>query len=76
MGRRIEESMLHMASVVAKSEGLKRVSLSYQQTAKNKPCREILEQSKLSRSDQESGHFYWEQTTEYPKPQFITLKGL
>jgi FkbH-like protein len=73
MGRRVEETMLHLASRFAASHGAKGLSVRFVPTARNAPCLRFLESSGLTRTSEHD--FAWTGATEYPLPEFVTLTG-
>ncbi len=71
MGRRIEETMLHVAVAYARQHGAREVRAKYLETKKNKPCLEFWQRSGFDA--QEKDTFVWSLEREYPRPQFIDL---
>jgi FkbH-like protein len=71
MGRKIEETLLHVASLVGRRAGMNMLEVEYLPTAKNGPCLEMLRRSGL-RAD-EGQVFRWELAAEYPLPSVIAL---
>jgi FkbH-like protein len=73
MGRRIEETMAHLAVEIARENALSRVVAELVPTAKNKPCQAFFEGSQFRRAA--GGHtFAWETREPYPLPSVITLE--
>jgi len=71
MGRKIEETMLHVAADWARSVFAKKLQAAYLPTAKNKPILDFLKNSALrSESD---GLFVWEAEHIYPMPPVVAL---
>lgn len=73
MGRKIEETMLHVLSVLAKSRGAAELRLCYRPTAKNQPCLRFLDSAGLKRNE-DGKTFILELTQLYPKPAMIALE--
>ncbi len=72
MGRKVEETMLHVLSRCASDCGASCVSAEYAPTPKNVPCRRFFEASgmeKLSGGDR----YRWDSSQDYPLPGFVTL---
>jgi FkbH-like protein len=72
MGRKIEETMMHLAIEEARRRSLVHVVATLVPTAKNKPCLGFFEGSGLKRD--ESGHFAWDATERYPLPEAISVE--
>ncbi len=70
MGRKIEETLLHLAVSGARRRGAKQVRAHYLQTKKNKPCLEFFQRSGFEASGDE---FIWDATREYVLPDVIQL---
>jgi FkbH-like protein len=71
MGRRVEETMLHLVCAHAKSLGLGAVEAHYQQTAKNKPTLAFFERSEFKR---EGEKFIWTLDQPYQAPALVRLE--
>ena len=71
MGRRIEETMLHLAVEYARKRGCGIVSLRYKPTERNKPCLEFLKRSGLR--EEPEGTFTWDAGRGYPAPDAVRL---
>lgn len=71
MGRRVEETMLHVVLDEAARRGVRRVEARYVQTAKNAPCLGFLRQSGLA---EDGDVFSWDTATPYPLPPSVTLE--
>ena len=71
MGRKVEETMLHLACKWAGTQGAARVSAQLKETPKNKPCRTFFQNSGFRVLDGNS--FEWDASQEYPRPAPITL---
>jgi FkbH-like protein len=72
MGRRIEETMAHLAIDAAREMSLAEVVAELVPTAKNKPCLEFWERSGFQRAD--ATRFVWDTHREYPRPAMISLE--
>jgi FkbH-like protein len=70
MGRKVEETLLHLAVQDAQRRGAKSVVATYLQTKKNKPTLSLLERSGFTRSGDD---FIWDTNSDYPLPDPITL---
>ncbi len=76
MGRKIEETMLRVLAVHAKSAGAVSMSGQYLATPKNQPCLRFFKTSGMTQNtDGQPGHaaFHWNLDNEYPLPGFVTL---
>lgn len=73
MGRKVEETMLYVLSICAKSRGATELHFSYHPTAKNQPCLRFLDSAGLKR-DGDGKTFILELAQLYPKPAMITLE--
>lgn len=73
MGRKVEETMLHVLSICAQSKGAKDLLLCYHPTPKNQPCLRFLEGAGLKRRG-EDHQFLLDVTQPYPKPPMISLE--
>ncbi len=71
MGRKVEETMLHMAVVAAIEHGATTVIAKYLPTAKNKPCLSFWQRSGFE-ADEENA-FRWKASDAYPLPEAISL---
>lgn len=71
MGRKVEETMLHLAVDWIRSTPAKELRATYRETERNKPCREFLEASGMRCQD---GHsFSWSAEDPYPLHPAVTL---
>lgn len=70
MGRRVEETLLHLASEFGRERGATRLIADYIETAKNKPCLEFFERSGLTR---DGSRFSAELHDPLPLPSCISL---
>jgi FkbH-like protein len=71
MGRKVEESMLHVAVEWARSVDSREVRLEYVPSAKNRPCLDFLIRSKLVREDENL--FVWDAACAYPLHPAVRL---
>lgn len=71
MGRKIEETMLHVAVDWSRAAQLKKVSAVYSPTAKNKPTLGFLEKSGLQRGGE--NEFVWDTGQVYPLHPAVQL---
>jgi FkbH-like protein len=72
MGRRVEETMVHLAVDTARSLSLGQVVANIVPTKKNKPCLEFWQKSGF-RSEGET-KFVWDTSVEYKVPHVIALE--
>jgi len=70
MGRKVEETMLHVAIDYARSVGLRAVRAKYEPTAKNAPCLAFLQRAGFPARDGEHT-FVWNAEHEYPLPEAV-----
>jgi FkbH-like protein len=73
MGRRVEETLLAVATLHARDAGLDGLDVTYQPTEKNLPCLDFLLRSGLEENGGQ-GRFRWESSREYPVPGAIRLQ--
>ena len=73
MGRRIEETMVHLAVDAARNMSLDRVVAELIRTKKNGPCLEFWQQRSGFQHESET-HFAWDANREYPLPGVIALE--
>jgi FkbH-like protein len=73
MGRKVEETMLHVLSTRAKSSGAARLRACYLPTSKNQPCLRFLESAGLQRGG-DNKPFILDLAQPYPKPAAISLE--
>ncbi len=71
MGRKVEETMLHVAAHFAQNQKAKRLDVRYLETPKNQPCLEFLTARSQLSPGPGKGEFYWDLTANYPLPQSI-----
>jgi FkbH-like protein len=71
MGRKVEETMLHVAVDWARSAQAKEVYAAYLETAKNKPCLNFFQKSGLK--CQSSHVFVWDVSHPFPLPSVVRL---
>jgi len=74
MGRKIEETMLHVAVASARASKAKSLRAKYSPTSKNQPCLAFFENSGLARIDGNTT-YSWNPQQPYAKPPFLTLIG-
>jgi FkbH-like protein len=72
MGRKVEETMLHVAVGAARAAKAKNLRLEYIPTPKNQPCLTFFENSGLAKMDGATT-YAWNPEQAYPKPPFVTL---
>jgi FkbH-like protein len=72
MGRRVEETMLHIAVDTARKHALEVVVADLLPTSKNKPCLEFWERSSFVRES--PTRFTWKADREFPVPEAISLE--
>lgn len=73
MGRKVEETMLHLAVAAARNDNLRAVALNYRKTEKNSPCLKFLQRSGLSVAS-DGATFSWECSAVYPQPAGIKIE--
>lgn len=71
MGRRVEETMMHVAVASARARGARRLLALYRPTAKNKPCHGFLAASGLATED--DTRFVWDCGRPYELPAAVSL---
>jgi FkbH-like protein len=72
MGRKIEETMLHVAVACAQGRKAKNLRAKCIPTAKNQPCLAFFENSGLAKVDGATA-YGWDTERPYSKPPFLTL---
>jgi FkbH-like protein len=72
MGRKVENTMVHIAVEHARQMGADRVEAHYRPTQKNKPCLAFWETSGFTRED--GGRFLWDTNSLYTLPEEIHLE--
>lgn len=72
MGRKVEETMAHLAVETARALSASTVLAEYLPTKKNKPCLEFWQRSKFACDD--GTHFRWDVREPYALPDVITLE--
>jgi FkbH-like protein len=72
MGRKVEETMVHLAVEHARTRGAERVEAHFVQTAKNKPCLTFWQASGFACDDGKT--FVWDARNPYPLPEPIHLE--
>lgn len=73
MGRRVEETLVHIAVEWARVRGLKTVMATYIPTKKNQPCLEFWLRSGFAAS-QDSRQFEFDARDSYPVPRCISME--
>ncbi len=73
MGRKIEETMLHIITDFAQSEGLSKITATPIKTEKNRPCQEFFKKS-IFIFDPNTNSYNWETDKTYSLPECITLQ--
>jgi FkbH-like protein len=73
MGRKVEETMLHVLSTRAKSSGAAKLRACYLRTSKNQACLRFLESAGLQRNGDDKP-FILDLAQPYPKPAAISLE--
>ncbi|HXV98465.1 MAG TPA: hypothetical protein VEC93_08580, partial [Anaerolineae bacterium] len=71
MGRKVEETMLHIVINYARAAGLAEVQARYIPTPKNKPCLSFFEASGLAANG--DNIFRWQLDRQYPAPLQIEM---
>lgn len=71
MGRKVEETMVHLAVEAARAKGKRRVVAHLLATERNQPCRAFWQGSGLN--EVEPDLFVWDTAQPYPKPDCVTL---
>lgn len=74
MGRKVEETMLHLALSEAARRGLTEVEALYVPTTKNKPCLSFFQSSGMK--SEPGGRFVWSPAAPFPLPEAVTLEAL
>jgi FkbH-like protein len=73
IGRKVEETMLHIATRYAQYIGLEEIRAKYAPTSKNKPCLKFFESSGFECDDDNT--FSWEVNKTYEMPQQIEIEN-
>jgi FkbH-like protein len=74
MGRKVEETLMHLAIAEAQKLGVDIVEARYLKTAKNKPVLSFLQKSGFATTDGEL--FTWDALREYRLPEAVTLERI
>jgi FkbH-like protein len=74
MGRRVEETMVHLLVDAARKHGFRRVVAELIPTKKNKPCLEFWERSAFRQ--EAPNRFVWDASDEYRLPGVISLETM
>ena len=72
MGRKIEETMLHVVVGLTRMARAKALRAEYIATSKNQPCLRFFENSGLAKINGSTTYF-WSAAQTYPKPAFVAL---
>jgi predicted enzyme involved in methoxymalonyl-ACP biosynthesis len=72
MGRKIEETMLHVAVASARAVKAKSLQAEYVPTSKNQPCLAFFENSDFAKVDGATT-YGWNAERPYSKPAFLKL---
>lgn len=73
IGRKVEQTMLHIAVEYARLIGLHEVQAKYIETSKNKPCLEFWQKSGFG-YDGKNDLFKWDASNSYPVPECIHIR--
>lgn len=71
MGRRVEETLLHLAVIELKNLGAKTMEIVYEPTDRNRPTLQVLEEANLEKIEAQKFRVNFE--SGYQKPEFIEL---
>jgi FkbH-like protein len=71
MGRKVEETIVHVATALAREAAATRVRAEYLPTKKNGPCLEFWRRSGFA---SEGTTFVWETAADYACPEAVTLE--
>jgi FkbH-like protein len=71
MGRKVEETIVHVATTLAREGGATRVQAEYLPTKKNGPCLAFWQQSGFA---SEGATFVWETVADYACPEAVKLE--
>ena len=72
MGRKIEETMLHIAAEYGRSLNFKTMKAIFLETQKNSPCHTFWKQSNF-KHDEKTNTFTWDLKDPYPQPECISI---
>ena len=72
MGRKVEETMLHVLALAAKAAGVKLLHAEHLPTPRNQPCLTFLQHSGLTHRDG-TALFAWDLRRDYLKPSAVSL---
>lgn len=70
LGRRVEDTLLHLACTLAKSEGASSIEARLIPTAKNQPCQEFMQQAGFQSNE---NNYIWDLKQTYPCPDSVNL---
>ncbi len=71
MGRKVEETMLHVAVSAARASGAREVTADYRPTPRNGPCLKFFESSGFEQGPEH--RFVWRGAAPYARPDMVTL---
>jgi predicted enzyme involved in methoxymalonyl-ACP biosynthesis len=74
MGRKVEETLIHVAVESARMLLARRLIAAYLPTDRNAPTLKVLKASGLEESANQI--FSWDCSRTYPKPESVTLENL
>jgi FkbH-like protein len=74
MGRRMEETMLHIAAEHGRSVGAKEVVATYRPTERNRPCLDFWRDRSGFAAAGDDATFAWSLQQPYPAPQGVSLE--
>jgi len=73
MGRRVEETLLHVAVTHARAHGAATLVADYRATARNTPCLDFFRRCGFRAAS--DSRFIWETAKPYELPGGVTLRG-
>ncbi len=71
MGRRVEETMLHVAVARCRAQGARQLIADFRSTPRNAPCLDFLRRSGLR--EIETHRFVWDAAVPYERPRSVAL---
>ena len=71
MGRKVEETLIHLAATELQKLGAKTMHVGYLKTERNRPTLEVLENTKLEKLD--NHNFTADISGGYEKPEYVTV---
>ena len=72
MGRKVEETMIHIATDLSATLSAKRLNFAYKATDRNMPTLSVLSDSQLVKSGPHD--FFWDCTKPYSQPASVTIE--